>query len=143
MLVSLFLISSISHPSHLYLSFTSIYPLSSLPLSCPNHALSAILPPPPSPHLGFSPEIQVVLIMEVSDLVTHTESIFYQDACLELPLNQVDLKPPKYLLLGKLVTSKPISFFVINDVIQRAWRPTFLLKVKRIDKNIFMSSFQN
>ncbi|XP_075640364.1 uncharacterized protein LOC142612127 [Castanea sativa] len=81
--------------------------------------------------------------MEVSDLIARTKGISCQEIRLELPLRQTDTKSAKFILLAKLVTSKPINLNIVKGVAFKAWKPTYPLDIKRLDKEVFMLSFRH
>ncbi|XP_050257290.1 uncharacterized protein LOC126702589 [Quercus robur] len=81
--------------------------------------------------------------MEVSDLVSCTEKISCQDIKLELTPNQNMNPTPELTLLAKLYTTKTISFIMVKEVTQKAWKPAFPMEVKKLSQNIYMLSFSH
>ncbi|KAL0014282.1 hypothetical protein SO802_001351 [Lithocarpus litseifolius] len=81
--------------------------------------------------------------MEVSDLIARTEKCSCLDACIELPPNQSATKAPSLILLGKLISCKALSPAIVSEVVNRAWRPTFQIQVKQVDKNVFTFCFHH
>lgn len=83
------------------------------------------------------------LRMEVADLVSHTQKISCEESRLELPPSQDPTLSPDLNLIGKLITSKDTGLKYVKDIALRAWKPVYSMEVKRLDKNIFMFSFQH
>lgn len=83
------------------------------------------------------------LRMEVADLVSHTKKISCEESRLELPPSQDPTLSPDLNLIGKLITSKDTGLKYVKDIALRAWKPVYSMEVKRLDKNIFMFSFQH
>lgn len=81
--------------------------------------------------------------MEVADLVSHTEKISCEESRLELPPSHDPTLSPDLNLIGKLITSKDTGLKYVKDIALRAWKPVYSMEVKRLDKNIFMFSFQH
>ena len=83
------------------------------------------------------------ITIEVSDLISRTEKVSYEEARLDLPPNQGHTTFPKLILLAKLITNKDIGLAYVRDVVLKAWNPIYPLEVKRMDKDIFMFSFSH
>ena len=81
--------------------------------------------------------------MEVSDLIALTENCTCIDACLELPPNQLDPNNLSLVLLGKLITYKSIGISTVSDVVNKAWKPAFQIRVSRLEENTFIFHFQH
>ena len=81
--------------------------------------------------------------MEVSALVTRTEKISCQEHRLGLPPNQDPKIHPKLIILAKFITSKQIGLTYIKEIALKAWKPVYPLEIKRLDKNIYLFSFQH
>nr|POE52797.1 hypothetical protein CFP56_68707 [Quercus suber] len=81
--------------------------------------------------------------MEVSDLIAHTKNCICIDAYLELPPNQYDPNNSPWVLLGKFITYKSIGISIILEVVNRAWRLAFQIRVSRLDNYTFMFHFQH
>lgn len=81
--------------------------------------------------------------MEVSDLISCTKNCSWIDACLELPPNQQDPVASNLILLGKLITHKNVGTSIVSEVVNKAWKPTYQIRVDRLDKNIFMFHFNH
>lgn len=79
--------------------------------------------------------------MEVSDVACRSETLSCEDLRLELPPSQE--LAPNLTLLAKLISSKPTGLNYIKDITSKAWKPVYPMEVKRIDKDIFMFSFQH
>ncbi|KAJ4833376.1 hypothetical protein Tsubulata_029927, partial [Turnera subulata] len=56
---------------------------------------------------------------------------------------EVGKKISTLALVSKLVSDKPILPFVLNSIIDRAWKPRFPLDTKEIRPNVFIFSFEN
>lgn len=91
----------------------------------------------------FLQYLHLPIPMEVSDLIARTKKFSCLDSCIELPPNQSPTKAPSFILLGKLITSKTVSLAIVSDVVNRAWRPTFQIQVKQVDKNVFTFYFRH
>nr|POE57495.1 uncharacterized protein CFP56_06561 [Quercus suber]POF24121.1 uncharacterized protein CFP56_77266 [Quercus suber] len=81
--------------------------------------------------------------MEVSNLISHTEKVSCEEAKIELPPNQGPASSPNLILLAKLITNKDIGLAYVRDVVMKAWNPVYPLEVKRMDRDIFMFSFNH
>ena len=81
--------------------------------------------------------------MEVADLISCTEEISCEESKLEVPPSQDPTISPNLILIDKLITSKDTSLNYVKDIALRAWKPVYSMEVKRLDKNIFMFSFQH
>ena len=81
--------------------------------------------------------------MEVANLVARTKAISCQDIRLELPPRQISTKTAEFILLAKLITSKPINLNIVKEVAFKAWKPTYRLDIKRLGKDIFLLAFQH
>nr|POE97436.1 hypothetical protein CFP56_05431 [Quercus suber] len=81
--------------------------------------------------------------MEVSDLIARTKNSIWIDACLELLPNQDDYKSPPWVLIGKFITYKSVGPSIVSDVVNRAWKLTFKIRVSRLDNNVFTFHFQH
>ena len=75
--------------------------------------------------------------------MARTKNFSCQDIRLELPPNQAALNASALVLLGKLISSNPSSLSVVKDVVSKAWRPVFPMEVRRVEKEIYMFSFQH
>ena len=73
--------------------------------------------------------------MEVSDLIALTENCICIDACLELPPYQLDPNNLSWVLLRKLITYKSIGISIVSDVVNKAWKPAFQIRVSRLEEN--------
>ena len=81
--------------------------------------------------------------MEVVNLISLTKKISCEESRLELPPSQGPTIFPDLILIGKLITSKDTSLNYVKDIAFRAWKLVYSMEVKRLDKNIFVFSFQH
>ena len=79
--------------------------------------------------------------MEVSDLIARTENSSWIDACVELPPNQCTSGEPSWVLIGKLITFKEVGVAIVTEVVNKAWRPAFQVRVTRLDNKLYKFSF--
>jgi hypothetical protein len=99
------------------------------------------LPHPTTPSIMDSPQVLDNTDNMVSDLILKMEKC----SCLDL---QIELCPPTQThpalnLIGKIISKKNFLASVVLDIIQKAWRPHRPVLVKKIDRNIFLFTFEH
>ncbi|KAF3961001.1 hypothetical protein CMV_014334 [Castanea mollissima] len=89
--------------------------------------------------IGLS--LSSTFLTELSNVACHLETLSCEDLRLEfLPSQEL---APNLTILAKLISLKPIGLNYIKDITSKAWKPVYPMEVKRIDKDIFMFSFQH
>ena len=81
--------------------------------------------------------------MEVSEFVNRTKHNAPLKTYAEFPPNQDFESSSRSTLIGKLISSKNPNLTIVKDVVLKAWRLVYQLAVKRLDKDIYLFSFQH
>ena len=81
--------------------------------------------------------------MEVSDLVAKTKKCLCQENRIELPPNQNTNLPSELILLAKILSPKNISYNMVKDITEKAWKLVYPMETKRLSKEVFMFIFHH
>ena len=79
----------------------------------------------------------------VLDLVNHTESYNCNEYRLELPSLHNESDKVKLSLIEKILSNRSFSAMVVKEIVDKAWQLNFLVSVKKMDRNIFLFSFEH
>lgn len=88
-------------------------------------------------------ETQTNVEVVVSELVSHTEQCSCDEFRIELPSNQKNPESFKLILVGKIISTRNFNYSVVRDIVTKAWNLSFLVSVKKVDKNLFLFTFQH
>ena len=62
---------------------------------------------------------------------------------IELPSLHNEHDVVKLSLIRKIISARSFSFLVVRDIVSKAWNLSFPFLVERVDKNIFLFTFQH
>jgi hypothetical protein len=79
----------------------------------------------------------------VSNLVNRTESCSCNEYRLELPSLHNESDKMKLSFIGKILSNRSFSAMVVKEIVNKAWQLHFLVSVKKMDRNIFLFSFEH
>ena len=78
----------------------------------------------------------------VEDLISLTENFSCADNRLALPSPEENSVSFELTFIGKIIAPKSFSTMVVKDITQRAWNLSSLVTISKVDKHLFLFSFE-
>jgi hypothetical protein len=82
-------------------------------------------------------------IPSVEDITHHTQKVSCADNHLELLVPHHNTNSPNLLLIDKICSHRNFYVVVILEIILKAWRPSWPIQITKVERNIFMFSFEH
>ena len=82
-------------------------------------------------------------IPSVEDITHHTQKVSCADNRLELLVPHHNTNSPNLLLIDKICSHRNFHVVVILEIILKAWRPSQPIQITKVERNIFMFSFEH
>ena len=79
----------------------------------------------------------------VAELITRTERVSCADNRLELTPLQSPTNTPNLSLVGKICSPRNFFSLVVRDIVTKAWNPSHAVHVQKVDRNVFVFSFEH
>ena len=86
---------------------------------------------------------QEIPIPSVEDITHRTHKVSYADNRLDIVLPQCNTNAQNLMLIGKIFFHRNFYAQVILEIVLKAWRPSRPVQVKKVERNIFMFTFEN
>jgi hypothetical protein len=77
----------------------------------------------------------------MEDLIARTEAFSCADNRLELTPNKSSLRISELSLVGKIISSKNFISVVVKEIVEKAWKPSTPIQVKKVETNTFLFTF--
>lgn len=78
----------------------------------------------------------------VYEIISLTKNISCADNRLELPIPEAAPEVVELTLIGKIISHKSFNTVMVRDIVMRAWNPSKVVSVSKMDTNIFLFNFE-